>query len=191
MTVHPIRIVGDPVLHRRAEPVTTYDDELRALVADMVETNDAAHGAGLAAPQIGVPLQVFVYSCADAAGRIHRGHVINPVLRVGEVPGGLPDPEDDIEGCLSVPGEHFPTSRAAEASVTGYDENGEPITVIGSGILAVCLQHETDHLEGLLYLDRLVGRYRRESRRAVRERGWRDGGLHTWLPGLDPDPFGH
>ncbi|CAN5763685.1 peptide deformylase [soil metagenome] len=191
MAVHPIRIVGDPVLHAPAAPVTAYDDALRTLIADMVETNLAAHGAGLAAPQIGVPLRVFVYSCPDADGRVQWGHVVNPSLRTAEVPSGMPDPDDDIEGCLSVPGEHFPTSRAAEATVTGFDEYGEPITVLGTGILAVCLQHETDHLAGLLYLDRLVGRYKKEARRAVRERGWRDGELHTWLPGRDPDPFGH
>jgi len=191
MTVHRIRIVGDPVLHASAVPVTAFDDSLRTLIADMVETNEAAHGAGLAAPQVGVPLRVFVYSCADAAGRLQRGHVVNPVLKTGQVPSGMPDPDDDIEGCLSVPGEHFPTSRAAEAMVTGVDEYGEPVTVIGTGILGVCLQHETDHLDGLLYLDRLVGRYKRESRRAVKDRGWRDGQLHSWLPGEDPDPFDH
>lgn len=191
MSVHPIRIVGDPVLHTPAAPVTSYDEALRALVADMVETNTAAHGAGLAAPQIGVPLRVFVYSCPDATGRIQRGHVINPELEMGPVPGGMPDPEEDVEGCLSVPGEHFPTSRAAAATVTGMDEYGEPVTVIGSGVLAVCLQHEVDHLDGLLYLDRLVGRYKKEARRAVRERGWYPGLLHSWVPGVDPDPFGH
>lgn len=191
MAIHPIRIVGDPVLHQPAAAVTTYDEGLRTLVEDMVETNLAAHGAGLAAPQIGVPLRVFVYSCADATGRIQRGHVVNPVLRNGPIPGGMPDPEEDIEGCLSVPGEHFPTSRAAEATVTGFDENAEPVTVVGTGILAVALQHEVDHLDGLLYVDRLVGRYKREARRVVRERGWRDGELHSWLPGTVPDPFGH
>lgn len=191
MAIHRIRIVGDPVLHSPAAPVTVFDDELRTLVADMVETNLAAHGAGLAAPQIGVPLRVFVYSCADAAGLMQRGHVVNPVLRAGPVPSGMPDPEEDIEGCLSVPGEHFPTSRAETATVTGVDEYGAPVTVVGTGILGVCLQHECDHLDGLLYLDRLVGRYKRESRRAVKERGWKDGELHSWLPGADPDPFGH
>ena len=191
MAIHPIRIVGDPVLHHPASPVTAYDEALRSLVADMMETNAAANGAGLAAPQIGVPQRVFVYSCADATGRIQRGHVVNPVLTTDPIPGGLPDDEHDIEGCLSVPGEHFPTSRAALATVVGFDEFGEPTTVVGTGILAVALQHEVDHLDGLLYLDRLVGRYKREARRTVRERGWRVGELHTWLPGSIPDPFGH
>lgn len=191
MAIHPIRIVGDPVLHHPAEPVTSYDEALRELISDMVQTNAAANGAGLAAPQIGVSLRVFVYSCADASGRIQRGHVVNPTLRTDPVPGGLPDEDADVEGCLSVPGEHFPTSRAPNASVTGFDETGEPVTVVGSGVLAVALQHEVDHLDGLLYLDRLVGRYRREARRTVRERGWRDGELHSWLPGSVPDPFGH
>ncbi len=191
MAIHPIRIIGDPVLHHPAAPVTAYDESLRTLIADMVETNLAANGAGLAAPQIGVPLRVFVYSCADGTGQLQRGHVVNPVLLTDPIPGGMPDADEDIEGCLSVPGEHFPTSRAAQASVTGFDENGEPVTVVGTGILAVALQHEVDHLDGLLYLDRLVGRYKREARRAVKDRGWRDGELHSWLPGAVPDPFGH
>lgn len=191
MTIHPIRIVGDPVLHTPAAPVTSFDEELRTLIADLVETNVAAHGAGLAAPQIGVPRRVFVYSCADGEGRQQRGHVVNPVLVTDPIPAGLPDPDDDVEGCLSVPGEHFPTSRASLASVTGADQFGEPITVQGTGVLAVCLQHEVDHLDGLLYVDRLVGRYKREARRVIRDRGWGPGTLHTWRPGSDPDPFGH
>lgn len=191
MAIHPIRIVGDPALRQHASAVTAYDAELRTLVEDMVETMRAANGVGLAAPQIGVPLRVFVFQCPDGSGRPARGHVVNPVLRAGPIPTTMPDPDEDAEGCLSVPGPHFATSRAEQATVTGTDIEGEPVTILGSGLLAVCLQHETDHLNGLLYLDRLVGRHRRAARRAVRDRGWGDGQLHSWLPGRDPDPFGH
>jgi peptide deformylase len=90
-----------------------------------------------------------------------------------------------------VPGEHFPTNRAEQATVTGTDADGEPLTIVGTGLLAVCLQHETDHLDGLLYLDRLTGRYKREARRMLKANGWRDGTPYSWQPGLDPDPFGH
>lgn len=191
MTIHPIRIVGDPVLHQPAVLVTAYDDALRTLVEDMMATMRIANGVGLAAPQIGVAQRIFVYECPDAGGTLRAGHVINPVLQIGPVPPGMPDPDDDVEGCLSVPGEQFPTGRATQAAVTGTDVDGEPITVLGSGLLAVCLQHEADHLEGLLYLDRLVGRYKRAARKAVRAHGWDPGAGNTWLPGRDPDPFGH
>lgn len=191
MTAHPIRILGDPVLHRPAAPVSSYDGALQRLVADLTETMRAANGVGLAAPQIGVGLRVFVYDCPDSRGMRRSGHVINPVLQIGVVPPGLPDEDEDIEGCLSVPGEHFPTARSRESAVTGTDADGEPITVIGSGLLAVCLQHESDHLDGVLYVDRLVGRYRRAARRAIRAHGWGEGEPRTWQPGVDPDPFGH
>ncbi|CAN5176679.1 peptide deformylase [soil metagenome] len=191
MTIHPIRIVGDPVLRQVAAAVTAYDDVLRQLVEDMMATMRAANGVGLAAPQIGLPRRVFVYECPDDTGTVHSGHVVNPVLRTGPIPKGLPDPDHDVEGCLSVPGEHFPTNRAEHATVTGRDATGEPLTVVGSGLLAVCLQHESDHLNGLLYLDRLTGRYKREARRMLKANGWADGDPRQWLPGLDPDPFGH
>jgi peptide deformylase len=102
----------------------------------------------------------------------------------------MPDEDDDAEGCLSVPGEMFPTGRAEWAKVTGRDVEGAPLEVEGTGFLARCLQHETDHLDGHLYLDRLVGRNRRAARRAVRDQGWGVPGL-SWMPGVDPDPFGH
>jgi peptide deformylase len=183
VAVRPIVIIGDPVLHTPTRPVESYDDDLAALVADMFETMAAAHGVGLAANQVGVDLRVFVYDCPDEITRTNRrGVVCNPVLETSGRPDGLmPDPEDDEEGCLSVPGEQFPTGRADWAKVTGTDEKGEPVEVEGKGFFARCLQHETDHLDGTIYVDRLVGRYGRQARKAVRKRGWGDPG-HRWDP---------
>ena len=133
MAVVPIRIVGDPVLHNATSPVRVGDDgslpdEIAELIANLYETMDAANGVGLAANQIGVSKRVFVYDCADERGRTtrHRGVVVNPVLETSEVPETMPDPDDDDEGCLSVPGESFPTGRADWARVTGLDADGSP-----------------------------------------------------------------
>ena len=150
MAVHPIRIIGDPVLHNPTRPVEAFDDELRTLVEDMFETMAAANGVGLAANQIGVDLRVFVYDCPDDEGTYHRGVVVNPQLETSEVPQTMPDPDDDWEGCLSVPGESYPTGRARWAKVTGSDVDGKPIEVEGTGFFARCLQHETDHLDGYI-----------------------------------------
>ncbi len=138
----------------------------KALVEDMFETMAAAEGVGLAANQIGVDLRLFVYDCPDEETRTRvRGVVVNPVLETSERPETMPDPEDDEEGCLSVPAEQFPTGRADWARVTGVDVDGEPVEVEGRGFLARCLQHETDHLDGVIYVDRLVGRNQRPRRR--------------------------
>ena len=188
MAIHPIRVVGDPVLHHATRPVTDFDDALRTLVADMYETMAAANGVGLAANQIGVDLRVFVYDCPDDEGERHKGVVVNPVLETSGRPEGMPDPDDDFEGCLSVPGETFPTGRADRAKVTGFDEQGRPVEVAGTGFFARCLQHETDHLDGLLYLDRLVGRYARASKKMLKRNGWGVPGL-SWDPATAPDPF--
>jgi peptide deformylase len=188
MAVHPIRIVGDPVLTTPTRKVERFDDELRALVADMFDTLAAANGAGLAANQIGVDLRVFVYDCPDDEGNRHRGVVVNPELETSEVPESMPDPDDDLEGCLSVPGEVFPTGRAGWARVSGFDANGEPVTVEGTGFLARCLQHETDHLAGYLYLSRLVGRNTREAKRMLKRNAWGAPGL-SWDPTTTEDPF--
>jgi peptide deformylase len=187
MTVLPIRIVGDPVLHRPTRPVEVFDDELRTLVDDMFDTNTAANGAGLAANQIGVDLRVFIYDL-DSAGTRYRGVVVNPVLETSEIPETMPDPDHDWEGCLSVPGESFPTGRADWAKVTGFDADGKPIEVEGTGFLARCLQHETDHLDGKLYLNRLIGRHAKESKRMLKDNGWGAPGL-SWDPATEPDPF--
>lgn len=183
MSVRPIVINGDPVLHNPTRRIESVDDELRTLVDDMFDTMEAAKGVGLAANQVGVDLRVFVYDCPDEeAGVMRRGYVINPVLETSERNEGMPDPEDDWEGCLSVPGEAFPTGRADWAKVTGTDLDGNEVEVEGKGYLARCLQHETDHLDGYIYLDRLVGRYKREAKRAVRERGWARDGIGSWDP---------
>jgi peptide deformylase len=181
VAVRPIRVVGDPVLSTPTRRVEEVDDELRTLVADMFDTMAAAHGVGLAANQVGVDLRVFVYDCPDEDGERARGVVVNPVLEISSRPETMPDPDDDEEGCLSVPGEQFPTGRADRARVTGTDLDGAAVVVEGTGFLARCLQHETDHLDGLLYLDRLVGRNQRAGRRAVKRNGW-------GVPGLAWDP---
>jgi peptide deformylase len=197
MAVVPIRIVGDPVLHTPTTPVRVGSDgslptELAGLIASMYDTMDAAHGVGLAANQIGYGLRLFVYDCADDRGRAdrRRGVVINPVLETSEIPETMPDPGDDDEGCLSVPGESFPTGRATWARVTGLDADGSSIEVEGTGLFARMLQHETGHLDGLLYLDCLIGRHARAAKRSVKSHGWGVPGL-SWMPGEVPDPFGN
>lgn len=197
MAVVPIRIVGDPVLHKPTEPVTVNPDgsipeDILELIQDMFDTMAAANGVGLAANQIGVAKRVFVYDCADERGQTARrkGVVINPVLETSEIPETMPDPDNDDEGCLSVPGESFPTGRAQWARVTGLDADGNEITLEGTDLFARMLQHETGHLDGFLYLDRLIGRHARAAKRAVKAHGWGVPGL-SWMPGEDPDPFGH
>lgn len=202
MTVRPIVIHGDPVLHNPTEPVTEPVSELKELIADMYETMDVAHGVGLAANQVGVAKRLFVYNCPDIEGedggllpedqqRYRRGCVINPVLETSEIPKTMPhDDGSDDEGCLSVPGEGFPTGRAYWAKVTGLDENGDPVEVEGYGFFARCLQHEVGHLDGFVYTDVLTGRYKRAAKKAIKANGWTEAG-NTWMPGVDPDPFGH
>lgn len=206
MTVLPIVICGDPVLHTPTAPVTASPEELAELIADMHETMDRAHGVGLAANQVGVGSRLFVYHCPDIdgpdgtrkseedieaqGGPMRRGTVVNPVLETSAVPETMPDEDEASEGCLSVPGYDFPTGRADWARVTGTDEHGRPVSVEGYGFFARCLQHEVGHLDGFLYTDMLIGRYRRAARKAVKREGWTVGGL-TWTPGETPDPFGH
>jgi peptide deformylase len=197
VAVLPIRIVGDPLLHKPTNPVEvgpegSVPEDVRKLIADMYETMAAANGVGLAANQVGVPLRLFVYDCAEARGKTVRrkGVVINPVLETSEVPETMPDPENDEEGCLSVPGEAFPTGRAKWARVTGLDADGAPVTLEGEDLFARMLQHETGHLDGLVYLDRLVGRHARSAKRMLKSHGWGEPGL-SWTPGEVPDPFGH
>ena len=184
-------------MHTATAPVPVADDgslpsDLADLITDLFDTMDAAYGVGLAANQIGVSKRVFVYDCAEDRGKTprRRGVIVNPMLETSEVPETMPDPDDDDEGCLSVPGENFPTGRADWARVKGLDADGTPITLEGTGLFARMLQHETGHLDGFLYLDRLVGRYARSAKRAVKSNGWGVPGL-TWMPGEDPDPFGH
>jgi peptide deformylase len=190
MAVHPVTIVGEPVLHRRAAEVETFDDELRALIADMFETMDKANGVGLAAPQVGVGLRIFVYGMANDDGVPPRGVLVNPTLVTSKISGADPDPEEESEGCLSVPGEAYPLKRAEWVKVTGFDGDGKPVEFEATDWFARCMQHEYDHLDGKLYVDRLNARQGRKAKKALKAHGWGVPGL-TWLPGVDPDPFGH
>lgn len=194
MAILPIVIVGDPVLHNPTEPVTESPAELAQLIADMYETMDAANGVGLAANQVGVAKRLFVYDCPDRDESGHvarrRGVVVNPVLETSEIPETMPDPEDDLEGCLSVPGENFPTGRAEWAKVTGTDAEGKPVEIEGHGFFARMLQHEVGHLDGYLYVDVLIGRNARAAKKTIKRAGWGTPGL-TWMPGTVEDPFGH
>ena len=115
---------------------------------------------------------------------------MNPVLETSEIPQTMPDPDEDFEGCLSVPGEQFPTGRADWAKVTGTDADGNPIEVEGTGFFARMLQHETGHLDGFLYTDVLIGRNARAAKKIIKRSGWGKPGL-TWTPGTVDDPFGH
>jgi peptide deformylase len=189
VTVHAIRIAGDPVLHQPTREITEFDEQLRTLVDDMFETMYEAEGVGLAANQIGLDLRVFVYDCPDDEGVRHKGVVVNPKLETSEIPETMPDPDDDWEGCLSAPGESYPTGRAKWAKVTGSDVEGNPIEVEGTGYFARCLQHETDHLDGYIYLDRLVGRHARAAKKMLKSNKWGAPGL-SWLPPRTPEDDG-
>ena len=184
MTIRPICITGNPVLHSKALEVTEFNDDLRQLVQDMYETMDEAPGVGLAAPQVGVNLRLFVYDWEAGDGTAQRGVVINPVLTISEVPTGEADWESESEGCLSVPGERFPLRRAESATLTGVDLEQNPVHIEASGWFARIFQHEFDHLEGILYVDRLEAEYQNEANQIVQERGWGKDGL-SWLPGQE------
>jgi peptide deformylase len=159
MSVRPVRLFGDPVLTTPADQVTTFDAELRRLVRDLDETLYDQRGSGLAAPQIGVSLRVFVFHDEEVAG-----HLVNPVL-------DFPDEEeqDGPEGCLSLPGLYFDTKRRLNVVAKGFTVGGDPVQVVGAGHLARCLQHETDHLDGVLFIDRMDRDRRKAAMRAIRE----------------------
>jgi peptide deformylase len=161
ISVKPIRIFGDPVLRTPADPVRDFDAELRKLVKDLTDTMLDAPGVGLAAPQIGVGLRVFTYYVDD-----QLGHLINPSLDLSS------EQETDDEGCLSFPGLVYPTPRAFGVVAKGFDMHGEPVTLEGSGHLARCVQHETDHLDGILFIDRLDPAQRKLAMREIREAEW-------------------
>ncbi len=161
MSIRPIRLFGDPVLRTPADPVTSFDDELRKLVKDLTDTMMDAPGVGLAAPQIGVGLRVFTYYVDDVVG-----HLINPTLALSD------ETEIDDEGCLSFPGLAYPTSRSAGVVATGFDAHGEPVTIEGAGTLARCVQHETDHLDGVLFIDRLDPAQRKLAMKEIRASDW-------------------
>jgi peptide deformylase len=166
-TVHPVTRWGTEVMHRKARPVTSYDEELRSLVADMVATMYAADGVGLAACQIGVDLAVFVFDCPDESGSIHRGVVCNPVL---DLPEGKDRKLDDSEeGCLSYPGAFVDCARPDQARVVGQGLDGEDVAYEGGGLVARCLQHETDHTYGTVFGDRLNNRARKKLRKQMED----------------------
>jgi len=181
MPVLPIRLFGDPVLTTPADEVTTFDAELRRLVRSLDETLYDQRGSGLAAPQVGVGLRVFVFHDEDVAG-----HLVNPVL-------DFPDEEeqDGPEGCLSMPGLYFDTKRRMNVVAKCFTASGDPVQVVGTGHLARCLQHETDHLDGVLFIDRLDTPRRRAALRALREASWaQDGAPRVKIsPHASPNPF--
>ncbi|MGW7515774.1 peptide deformylase [Streptomyces sp. NPDC054796] len=166
-TARPVTVVGNPVLHKECKDVTAFDDELAQLIDDMFASQRAAEGVGLAANQIGVDLKVFVYDCPDDDGVRHVGAVCNPVL--DELPAERRALDDSNEGCLSVPGAYAPLARPDYAVVRGQDASGKPVAVEGTGYFARCLQHETDHLYGYLYIDRLSKRERKDALRQMAE----------------------
>src|ERR1700712_2167230 len=184
MAVLPIRISGDSVLHSPARPVEEIDDELRALVADMFETMDEAPGVGLAAPQVGVQLRLFVYSYEHDPDGPQRGVAINPPLWITPTPTGEPDEDAESEGCLSVPGERFPLRRSPRARLEALDLDGKPYTLEARGWFARVLQHENDHLDGVLYIDRLDFLHQRRATKAISGNKWGRPG-NSWTPGVD------
>jgi peptide deformylase len=161
VSIKDIRLFGDPVLRTAAAEVTDFDKQLRVLVKDLEDTMLDAPGAGLAAPQIGVGLRVFTYWVDGVLG-----HLVNPVLDLSD------EEQDGPEGCLSIPGLAFETTRALSVVAKGQNMWGEPVVLEGTQLLARCVQHETDHLDGILFLDRLDAEARREAMRAIRAAEW-------------------
>jgi peptide deformylase len=161
VSIQPIRLFGDPVLRTPAAPVVDFDAELRRLVQDLTDTMLDAPGAGLAAPQIGVGLRVFTWYVDGEVG-----HLVNPQLTLSE------ETQDGEEGCLSIPGLAFDCIRAADVVAHGFDMHGEPLVVQGSQTLARAIQHETDHLDGILFVERLDAETRKAAMKAIRESEW-------------------
>jgi peptide deformylase len=162
LTIQPIRLFGDPVLRTPAEPVVDFDRELRRLIDDLTDTMLDQAGAGLAAPQLGIGLRVFTFDVDEVVG-----HLVNPVLE-------FPDEEeqDGPEGCLSIPGVYIDTKRRQNVVAKGFNAYGDPVQIVGSGQMARCAQHETDHLDGVLFLDRLDAARRKEAMKAIRQSEW-------------------
>jgi peptide deformylase len=170
VSVTPIRLFGDPVLRTPAAPVVDFDVELRKLVGDLTETMIAAGGAGLAAPQIGVGLRVFTWYVDG-----ELGHLVNPdVIPVGE------ETEEAPEGCLSIPGFRFDCRRHLYVAATGWNMHGDPVRIEGSHLLARAVQHETDHLDGVLFVDRLDADARAAALAELGDAEWT--GLGEYLP---------
>ena len=161
MAIAPIRLFGDPILRTPARPVVDFDLELRRLVDDLTDTMREAPGSGLAAPQIGVGLRVFTWYVDD-----QLGHLVNPSLDLSE------EIQEGPEGCLSIPELSFECRRAMSVVATGFDMYGESVRVEGSEMLARAIQHETDHLDGILFIERLDRETRRQAMKAIREAEW-------------------
>ncbi|MGH8774664.1 MAG: peptide deformylase [Jiangellaceae bacterium] len=161
MAIQPIRLFGDPVLRTRAEPVVDFDAELRRLVQDLSDTMLDAPGVGLAAPQLGVSLRAFTYFVEG-----ELGHLVNPDLDLSE------EQREGPEGCLSLPGLEYDCRRALRIVAKGFNEYGDPVVIEGSELLARCIQHETDHLDGVLFIDRLDRSARKAAMKAIREADW-------------------
>jgi peptide deformylase len=161
MSVKPIRLFGDPVLRIPASPVVDFDKELRTLVKDLTETMLDAPGVGLAAPQLGVSLRVFTYDVDDVVG-----HLINPSLDLTD------EMQFGEEGCLSLPGLTFDCERAYGMVAKGFNMYGDPVVIEGTELLSRCVQHETDHLDGILFIDRLDAEQRKLAMKAIREADW-------------------
>jgi peptide deformylase len=162
VSVKSIRLFGDPVLRTPAEPVRDFDAELRRLVKDLTDTMEDAPGLGLAAPQIGVGLRVFTYHVDSD----EPGHLINPSLDLSE------EQDEDDEGCLSFPSLVYPVQRAYGVVAKGFNMYGDPVTIAGTELLARCVQHETDHLDGILFIDRMDPAQRKLAMKAIREAEW-------------------
>jgi peptide deformylase len=175
--IQTIRLFGDPVLRTPADPVVDFDKELRGLVRDLEETMMNAPGAGLAAPQIGVGLRVFTYYVDG-----ELGHLINPSLDLSD------ETQDGDEGCLSLPELTFDTRRSLQVVAKGFDQHGEPVEIEGSELLARCIQHETDHLDGILFIDRLDRATRKLALKAIREAEWAGGGGAAPVVKVSPHP---
>jgi peptide deformylase len=161
VSIQPIRLFGDPILRTPAAPVVDFDKELRQLVADLTETMRDAPGAGLAAPQIGVGLRVFTWYVDG-----ELGHLVNPDLSLSE------EIQDGPEGCLSLPEISYDCRRALRVVARGFSMHGEPVEIEGSELLARAIQHETDHLDGILFIDRLDAETRKQAMRQIRESDW-------------------
>lgn len=183
MAVRPIVISGSPVLHTPASRVEAFDSSLAQLIEDMLDTMDAAPGVGLAAPQIGVSAQVFVYDYPDEQGNPRRGAAVNPELYISPLEIREPTEEDE-EGCLSFPGERFALVRATRTILRAQDAHGKAFEIECDGWFARIMQHEFDHLLGYLYTDRLDFTENKLAAKTERKRGWGKPGL-SWMPGVD------
>ncbi len=177
MAIQPIRLFGDPVLRSPATPVVDFDKELRRLVADLTDTMVDAPGAGLAAPQIGVGLRVFTWYVDG-----ELGHLVNPSLDLSE------EQQDGPEGCLSLPNLTFDCKRALRVVAKGWNMHGDPVTIEGSELLARAIQHETDHLDGVLFIDRLDREARKAAMKAIRESEWFGAGVGAPTVKVSPHP---